>query len=348
MLEKTKLENFAIFEKNSFEFSPQINIFIGKNSTGKSLLMKLLYSVITTLNKYGEEKSKETISYELSKKLKNVFLIDKVGKLTTRIKGSRKTNVEVDFDKSFINFSFSTRSDKTEIKDIQREKVKNAIYIPTKEIISMMDRGFIGLYEKYQFMEDVYYDLAKKLDKPIQKGSYDKKTQNLLKKLNLDELARIYRRENEFFTYIKGIGNLESKLVAEGYRKLMILIYLIKNGEFTDSKYLFWDEPEVNLNPALSKAIVELLTFLSKEFRTQIFIATHDYFIIKYFDLKHKEYSDKQKQKFDLKYFSLYLDKYNKLETETAKDLYELQHNSILDEFEEIYNYDVEILSKGI
>jgi len=206
-----------------------------------------------------------------------------------------------------------------------------------------MDRGFIGLYEQYQFMEEVYYDLAKKLDKPLQRGRYDRITDELLRKINLEDLGRIYRKENEFYTYIKGVGNLESKLVAEGYRKLMMLVYLIKNGEFDKSTYLFWDEPEVNLNPSLSKSVVELLIFLATELNIQIFVATHDYFIIKYFDLKHKD-----NEKFKLNYYSLYFDENNNLKIEESEDLYKLKHNAIIEEFEEIYKYDVELLKRGI
>jgi predicted ATP-dependent endonuclease of OLD family len=161
VIKNVKLNNFAIFKRNEMDFSPNINIIIGKNSTGKSILMKTLYSVIEVLNIYGEEKSKDIISYELSKKLKEIFLIEKVGKLTTRMKGSSKTEVYINFKDSFISFMFSTRSEKIELKDIYRKKLKNAVYIPTKEIISIMDRGFIGLYEKYKFMEGIYYDLAK-------------------------------------------------------------------------------------------------------------------------------------------------------------------------------------------
>ncbi len=306
--------------------------------------MKILYSVINILGEHGKERSKETISYELSKKIKNVFLVDKVGKLSTRVKGSRKTWVGISFDNAYISFEFSTRSEKVVIKELQAQKpIKMAVYIPTKEIISLMDRGFIGLYEQYQFMEEVYYDLAKKLDKPLQKGRHDKITDELLKKINLEDLGRIYREKNEFYTYIKGIGNLESKLVAEGYRKLMMLVYLIKNGEFDRSTFLFWDEPEVNLNPFMSKSVVELLIFLTRQLNTQIFIATHDYFIIKYFDLKHKDYEN-----FDLNFYSLYFDENNNLQIEKSEDLYKLSHNSIIEEFEEIYKYDVKLLKKGI
>ncbi len=343
MLRNVKLENFAVFRKNDIEFSSGINVFIGKNSTGKSLLMKILYSTINTLKEHGKEKSKEKVGYELSKKIRNVFLIDKVGKLTTRIKGTQKTQVYMDLNKVHIGFEFSTRSEKVGIRELKMEEetLKGAVYIPTKEIISLMDRGFIGLYHQYRFMEEIYYDLAKKLDKPLQKGRYDKTTDELLKKINLEDLRRIYRKENEFYTYIKGIGNLESKLVAEGYRKLMMIIYLIKNGEFGESKYLFWDEPEVNLNPYLSKSVVELLIFLARELKIQIFVATHDYFIVKYFDLKYKE-----RKNFNLSFFSLYFDEGNNLRIEKSEDLYKLKHNSIIEEFEEIYKYDAKLLKE--
>jgi len=347
MVEKIKLKNFTIFKDNELEFSPNINILMGKNSTGKSLLMKIIYSVIETLSLYGEEKNKETIGYEISKKIEEVFLIPKIGKLSTRMQGNLKTEIKIDFDHGgFIDFSFSTRSKKAEINDIYRNKIRSATYIPTKEIVSLMDRGFIGLYEKYKFMEGVYYDLAKKLDKPVQLGAHDKKTKKLLKSLNLPDLTRIYRKDSEFFTYIKGVGNLESKLVAEGFRKLMILIYLIKNGEFTNGEYLFWDEPEVNLNPALSRAVVELLIFLSKEFNTQVFIATHDYFLIKYFDMIKQ--TDKSKANFDLKYFLLFTDKDNSLKIESTDKLYKLEHNPILEEFEVIYNFELDAIKKEI
>ncbi len=167
-----------------------------------------------------------------------------------------------------------------------------------------------------------------------------------MKELNLTGLGRVYREEDEFYIYIKGIGNLESKLVAEGYRKLMMILYLIKNGSFAENEYLFWDEPEVNLNPALSKTIVELLIYLTQRLNTQIFITTHDYFLIKYFDLKYKQ---TKKQKFNLKFYSFYFDNEGtNLAVQDAEDLYDLENNSIIDEFEEIYKLDLELMHEGL
>ena len=43
-------------------------------------------------------------------------------------------------------------------------------------------------------------------------------------------------------------ANMEMPLVAEGWRKLAMLVRLIATGSLLDKGCLFWDEPESNLN----------------------------------------------------------------------------------------------------
>jgi len=344
MINRVELEGFTIFKNNVFDFiGPGLNVVIGKNSTGKSLLFKLLYSVIYVLHRKGEA-NKEELRNELAKKLKNVFMVDKIGRLTTRIQGNQRTKVTIKFSNGEVIFEFSTRHEKSvDITKLEVDRLQDAIFIPPKEVVSMLSRGFVSLYEDYQIMSEVYYDLAKKLEKPLPKGKKEGNISELLKvlqKSGLEHLNRIYVRNKEFYTYVAGVGNLESKLLAEGYRKLLMLIYLIKNKELKRGAYLFWDEPEVNLNPSLIKVIIEIMFLLSRKFRMQLFVATHDYFVLKYSDLIAKQ------NKYPIKFFSLYLNKKEELQVENAKELYELDHNAIIDEFEEIYNLDAQIIIK--
>ena len=44
-IQKISVENFTVFEKLEVDLCDGINIFIGKNGTGKTHLLKLLYSV---------------------------------------------------------------------------------------------------------------------------------------------------------------------------------------------------------------------------------------------------------------------------------------------------------------
>jgi len=53
-----------------------------------------------------------------------------------------------------------------------------------------------------------------------------------------------------------------------------MLARLISTGSLLDKGYLFWDEPETNLNPKLIKTLAESIVRLASE-GIQIFIATH-------------------------------------------------------------------------
>lgn len=73
---------------------------------------------------------------------------------------------------------------------------------------------------------------------------------------------------------------------------------LIKNGTLEKGSVLFWDEPEANINPKYIPVLAELLIMLERE-GVQIFVATHDYFLAKYIEVKRREDSD-------IQYISLY------------------------------------------
>jgi len=121
-------------------------------------------------------------------------------------------------------------------------------------------------------------------------------------------------------------------LVAEGLRKIGQIFYLIANGVLSNNTILFWDEPEVNLNPTCSENMAKLLVELSKN--QQIFIATHDYFILKHLDLTAKT------AKIEIKFFSLYKnqDTDEFVQFESSNHLDELEHNPIMQEFDTVYN----------
>ena len=48
---------------------------------------------------------------------------------------------------------------------------------------------------------------------------------------------------------------------------------------------LFWDEPEANINPELMPILVDILIELQR-CGVQIFLATHSYNFVKYFEIK--------------------------------------------------------------
>lgn len=51
IIKKIRLENYTVFENQQLEFLPGINVFIGENGTGKTHIMKALYSACQSVSK---------------------------------------------------------------------------------------------------------------------------------------------------------------------------------------------------------------------------------------------------------------------------------------------------------
>ncbi|MCP4699352.1 MAG: AAA family ATPase, partial [Gammaproteobacteria bacterium] len=56
MLKRLKIKNFTIFSNDVLSFASGLNVIVGDNATGKSHLLKLLYSISSILCQCTEEK----------------------------------------------------------------------------------------------------------------------------------------------------------------------------------------------------------------------------------------------------------------------------------------------------
>ena len=82
---------------------------------------------------------------------------------------------------------------------------------------------------------------------------------------------------------------MEFTLLAEGHAKVGATVAPDPERKSqAGSAVLFWDEPETNLNPKLYGVVIEVLLELQR-LGVQIFLATHDYVVLKELDLRAKE-----------------------------------------------------------
>jgi len=160
----------------------------------------------------------------------------------------------------------------------------SSIFFPTKEMLSMFP-GFIALYERVSLeIDETYADLCRALEAPLLRGPRLKDTDNLLAPME-SLLGGTIRNENgRFYLVQKGSGKFEISLVAEGFRKLGAVAYLLANGSLSNQSILFWDEPETNLNPAYIRKVAEMLVRISAS-GTQVFVATHSLFLLREFSM---------------------------------------------------------------
>lgn len=131
--------------------------------------------------------------------------------------------------------------------------------MPSKEMVSLF-KGLIGLFDKYRdFPLDISYrDLAVAMstleprDRPPLMSDVAQRMQSLLGgDLKLEKGELVFERADG--------SQMDIALMAEGYRKLAMLIYLLRYGVVERGSTLFWDEPEANLNPAALKLLAEAL-----------------------------------------------------------------------------------------
>ena len=333
-----KLENFTVFKDAEISFDKGINIFIGENGTGKTHILKVLYSACQAAN--------PKVSF--SNKIVRTMLPDefKISRLITRNRGNHNANVKIcakmDEDTSTKNLTvdFNNKTKKWDALVKGEETWEKtfceiiSIFIPAKEILSNGYNLTAAVEKDNVRFDDTYIDIinSAKVDISVGRNSADR--DNRLKAIEkIINGTVFYDSKKDEFYLKKGNSKQEFNLVAEGVRKMALLWQLVKNGTLEKGSVLFWDEPEANINPAYLSVIVELLYELQKS-GVQIFISTHDYMLAKYFETRRKENN------------SLMFHSFRRVdeivEYSSAKKFGELKNNLIIESFDalldEIYD----------
>ena len=97
---------------------------------------------------------------------------------------------------------------------------------------------------------------------------------------------------------------------------------------------LFWDEPEANLNPRLFGPLIDILIGLNR-LDVQIFIATHDYAILKQLDLRTAG-------EVQIAFHALYHDEASgEIRRHTAAAYRDIHPNAIAETFADLYDREV-------
>ena len=349
-IKKLTLNNFMAFGNAELNWSDNINIICGENSTGKTTLLKVMYSLTKPFSNGNKEiLTKEMEEQLLVKKIQGIFRPDdmKIGRLVSRKVGSNRTDFSVELEKhQKISMGFGNRQENH--ADVDTEKVGSVgkydvIYIPTKEMISTIEH-FVSLYDEYHIdFEEMYYDLAKLLDRPLSKGPNTTEQNQVLRDLEEIMKGKIEQKNKKFYFKIKGEGEFEMGLLSDGYRKLSMLIYMILSGSLNKNTILFWDEPETNMNPVMIRPIVQAMVTLAK-MGVQIFISTHDYFVLQEFNMI-AAYPELNPEKLDIRFISLVRDKKtHEIGYEMKNTASDLTQNAIMQDFDAMYDREQRII----
>lgn len=336
-IKKIQLENFTVFQNLNLNFENGLNVFIGENGMGKTHVMKLLYSAC--------QAAKHDISFP--QKVVRVFGPDSssIQRLVKRKNTGGTASVKVFSETSHISMFFTTQTKKwgAEVEDEEAWEKQNqgleSVFIPAKEILSnaynLREAAAKGNVE----FDDTYLDIIASARVDISVGKDSERRKKYLRKLQKINEGKVHVEEDRFYLKPGSQAKIEFNLVAEGIRKIALLWQLIKNGTLEKGAILFWDEPEANMNPQHIPVIAEMLLMLQRD-GVQVFIATHDYFLSKYIEIKKKETDN-------VAYYSFYREADGKTVTcEKAAGFSLLENNTILATFRQLYRDEIEVTLK--
>ena len=346
MLKRMRLKNLTVFGEADLRFSSGLNVIIGENGCGKSHLLKTAYAVIAASAEEGRKSNvgrptKTALQTVYAKKLMSVLRPKHLGRLAKRKqrKNSRKPcelALSFDNDKLNIGFNFTISSKtKVQINQLNEEWHKVPVFFPTRELLTFYPE-FASIYANHPMeFDETYRDTCKLLGTPVPLGRPGKKREELLcllkkamdNQMILKSEERFYLEPSNQGAPQRDRGKIEIPLVAEGWRKLAMLAYLISNGSLLDPGYLFWDDPETNLNPKLIKVIAEVILLLCNN-GIQVFIATHSLFLLRELEILSQNQSFK---KIKQRYFSLCPDGHD-VQVEQGDAVEDLQILVVLDE----------------
>ena len=353
ILKSASIKKFGLFTDETLEFSPGLNVFIGRNGCGKSHLIKLLYTLVKVCGETsgnGSVLEAESLENRIAKKLAGVFRPenDRIGRLVQRGAGRRSGSVSGEFtNKKKCSFKLSSLDKVSDAKS-NVGALQEAAFLPSREVLALFE-GFVAAYEKRELsFDETFKDICLALSEKQLRGPRTEMLAALVQPLEEEIRGKVSLEGGRF--YVRGAdGSIEAHLVSEGWRKLAALAQLIINGTLTKNGFLFWDEPEANLNPKMVVQLSETLLRLANQ-GIQVFVVSHDYLLTTRLSLA-SEYPDAipEEQRCPVKFFGLVRRGSDEkgVTVGCGSKLADLQDNPILGEYAALYDYEGNLFQKS-
>lgn len=367
MLKTLSIKNFTVFSDVALAFSPGLNVIVGENGTGKTHLLKLGYLFCKAWPDLTAKRlavTPERAQAYLGERLAGLF---QVPDLSALIRSGIKTSATLHADVNghiptvqirlageppfpspglpeAMPWHVQLQRSKDESGVLKAKVVpdvvpdaaaRNAflpqqVFVPSKEMVSLF-KGLIGLFDKYRDfpLDETYRDLAVAMStlEPREMPPLALQAVQHLQTLLGGNLA--LEKGELVFERTSG-GRLEVPLMAEGYRKLAMLIFLLRYGVLERGSTLFWDEPEANLNPAATKLLAAALYALAGD-GVQVIVATHSLFLLREFEILQMQ-SSRTRHAEPNQYFALGQQRGRPVAVSQSADIADIQPLVLLDE----------------
>lgn len=333
MIQSVEAKNYGPIRNINLEKLGSINLFIGPNRSGKTILLKAIYCAQRTIELTGRGKNISLDKDILADKLYWTFQVEKIGNIVRKpdtgpLVFSLKEN---NGDKFSYSFGADTEKKIIKLENNCSPRSSNSIFIPAKEVLSLLDVIKNNREIKMEFgFDETYSDLAAALTLSTKETIPElfKEIRGRLE--NAINGKIVYSKEKKMWQYVQGKTSFEINATSEGTKKIAIFDTLIANHFLTKESIVFIDEPESGLHPGVLIELLDIIATLA-EYGVQFMIASHSYFVIK------KLYLIAQSKNIDIPVIAFNKDGYAGLSN--LKD--GMPENAIIDESVKLYEEEL-------
>jgi len=339
MLNNIEIKNLGPLNDIVWNNLSRINLVIGANDSGKTFLLKTLYSAMRTLEDYKRGDERKKVAEILAEKLYWTFQPEKIGDLVTKGTNNTPLSCNITFDnQTFFHYKFGKTTSKqiSSIENNVKPRSSNSIFLPAKEVLSLDSIILKSREQDKTFgFDDTYLDLARALRSSPKGKSNDSELtqvhQNIEKmlggKVEYDEVSGRWQ-------FKKGNQKFSIGVTAEGIKNLAILDNLLTTRYLDKESIIFIDEPESALHPVAISQLLDIVALLC-EYGIQFFLASHSYFVVKKLFLLAQE-----------KDLSIPVISANQSEWQDVDLKNEMPDNPIIDESIRLYKEEMELAFK--
>lgn len=284
MIDQIRIENFGPLAHVHWAALGKINLVIGGNGSGKTFLLKAIYSSLRTLEEYRRGNDQRSASEILADKLYWTFQAEKIGDLVTKGADAPLSST-LTIDQRDFTYSFGKDTSK-QISGLENHvppRASNSVFLPAKEVLSLHQIILKSREQDKVFgFDDTYYDLAKALRIATSKGNNYREFVQSRRQLEEKIVGGVveYDPESGRWQFVKGRHRFPIGVTAEGIKKIAILDTLLGNRHLDTQSVVLIDEPESALHPTAISQLLDIVAMLAER-GLQFFMASHSYFVVK-------------------------------------------------------------------
>jgi AAA15 family ATPase/GTPase len=282
VIHQVQLNNFGPLAHINWSGLGKINLVIGGNGSGKTFLLKAIYTSLRTLEEYKRGNEQRSAAEILADKLHWTFQAGKIGDLVSKGADSPLSN-SLTIDGKDFSYSFGKDTSK-QISSLENQvppRASNSIFLPAKEVLSLHQIILDSREDKKFGFDDTYFDLAKALRRSTTRGNNYKEFAQSRQQLEgiLGGVIE-YDEASLSWLFVKGRHKFPIGVTAEGIKKIAILDTLLGNRYLNTSSVVLIDEPESALHPTAISKLLDIVAMLAER-GIQFFLASHSYFVVK-------------------------------------------------------------------